>query len=56
MRIARDNGNFVEIATGLTPGERVALNLSNQIDNGDKVAASNGRSATNDRPAPTKTR
>ncbi len=37
VAIARDNGNFVEIASGLTAGDRVALNISNQIANGDRV-------------------
>jgi membrane fusion protein, multidrug efflux system len=37
VAIARDNGNFVEIASGLSAGDRVALNISNQIANGDKV-------------------
>jgi hypothetical protein len=35
--IGRDNGNFVEIASGLTEGERVALNISSQIADGDRV-------------------
>jgi hypothetical protein len=38
VTIARDNGSFVEIATGLSAGERVALNISNQIANGDRVS------------------
>jgi RND family efflux transporter MFP subunit len=37
VTIARDNGKFVEIASGLTAGDRVALNISNQIANGDRV-------------------
>ena len=37
VTIARDNGNFVEIASGLTAGDIVALNISNQIANGDRV-------------------
>ncbi len=35
--IGRDNGNFVELASGLSEGDRVALNISNQIANGDRV-------------------
>jgi multidrug efflux pump subunit AcrA (membrane-fusion protein) len=31
VTIGRDNGNFVEIASGLAEGDRVALNISNQI-------------------------
>jgi RND family efflux transporter MFP subunit len=37
VTIARDNGNFVELASGLSPGEKVALNISNQIADGDRV-------------------
>jgi RND family efflux transporter MFP subunit len=37
VTIARDNGNFVELASGLSPGEKVALNISNQIAGGDRV-------------------
>lgn len=44
--IARDNGKFVEIASGLSAGDRVAVNISNQIGNGDKVAvAEDGKAA-----------
>jgi len=37
VTIARDNGNFVEIASGLSPGDKVALNISNQIVDGGRV-------------------
>ena len=37
VTIARDNGTFVEIASGLAAGDQVALNISNQIANGDRV-------------------
>ena len=37
VTIARDNGNFVEIASGLSAGDRVVLNISNQIADGDRV-------------------
>jgi RND family efflux transporter MFP subunit len=37
VTIARDNGNFVEISSGLSAGDQVALNISNQIANGDRV-------------------
>lgn len=37
VTIARDNGNFVELAAGVAAGDRVALNISNQIADGDKV-------------------
>ena len=37
VTIARDNGHLVEIASGLAGGDRVALNINNQIINGEKV-------------------
>jgi RND family efflux transporter MFP subunit len=37
VTIARDDGNFVEIASGLSAGDQVALNISNQIAEGDRV-------------------
>jgi RND family efflux transporter MFP subunit len=37
VTIARDDGSFVEIASGLSEGDRVALNISNQIADGDRV-------------------
>jgi multidrug efflux pump subunit AcrA (membrane-fusion protein) len=39
VRIGRDDGKFVEIASGLDEGDRVALNISNRIVEGDKVSA-----------------
>jgi RND family efflux transporter MFP subunit len=37
VTIARDNGNLIEIASGLSDGDRVAVNISNQIADGEKV-------------------
>jgi RND family efflux transporter MFP subunit len=37
VTIARDNGNFVEISSGLKEGDKVALNLSSRIVAGEKV-------------------
>jgi RND family efflux transporter MFP subunit len=37
VRIGRDDGNTVEIASGVKEGERVALNINNQIAEGTKV-------------------
>lgn len=37
VKIARDLGNVVEIESGLHDGDLVALNISNQIADGDKV-------------------
>ena len=36
--IASDDGNSVEISSGVSEGERVALNISSRIINGQKVA------------------
>jgi RND family efflux transporter MFP subunit len=37
VQIGRDNGNTVEIESGLAEGDRVALNINNQIEDGSKV-------------------
>jgi RND family efflux transporter MFP subunit len=37
VTIARDNGNFVEISSGLKKGDKVVLNLSTRITDGEKV-------------------
>jgi RND family efflux transporter MFP subunit len=37
VSIARDNGKFVEIASGVAQGDRVAVNISNEIVDGEKV-------------------
>jgi len=39
VTIASDDGNMVSIGTGLSVGEKVALNLSSQITAGAKVRA-----------------
>jgi hypothetical protein len=38
LRIGRDDGKFVEIGSGLDEDDRVALNISNRIVEGDKVS------------------
>jgi RND family efflux transporter MFP subunit len=38
VTIARDDGNVVQIGSGLATGDKVALNLSNQILAGERVA------------------
>jgi RND family efflux transporter MFP subunit len=40
VTIARDDGNFVEIGSGLSPGDKIALNISNEIVDGEKVTVS----------------
>jgi RND family efflux transporter MFP subunit len=37
VTIGRDYGDFVEIESGIAEGEKVALNVSNQIATGDRV-------------------
>ncbi len=37
VRIGRDNGNTIEITSGLSDGDRVVLNINNQIPDGSKV-------------------
>jgi RND family efflux transporter MFP subunit len=51
VSIARDNGKFVEIASGLAEGDRVAVNISNQIVDGEKVSV---REIVEDAPKITK--
>jgi multidrug efflux pump subunit AcrA (membrane-fusion protein) len=38
VAIARDDGNQVELASGVQPGDRLVLNISSQIESGQKVA------------------
>jgi len=40
VTIARDNGNSVEIGSGIAAGDQIALNISNQINDGDLVHVS----------------
>jgi len=41
VSIASDDGDFVDLAGGVSIGEGVALNINSQISNGDKVAINN---------------
>ncbi|MBS0233851.1 MAG: efflux RND transporter periplasmic adaptor subunit [Proteobacteria bacterium] len=41
VTIATDNGDFLDLASGIKVGDRVALNLNSQISDGDKVAINN---------------
>lgn len=38
IKIGRDMGDIIEVSDGLSSGENVALNISNQITDGQKVA------------------
>ena len=42
VSIARDNGNSVELASGVDVGDKVALNIGNQIAQGDTVSVQDG--------------
>jgi RND family efflux transporter MFP subunit len=44
VTIARDDGNMVELGSGLSPGDKVALNISSQISDGETVAVSESES------------
>jgi len=37
VTIARDDGSVVELGSGVAPGDRLALNISSQISDGDTV-------------------
>jgi RND family efflux transporter MFP subunit len=45
VTIARDDGNMVELGSGLSAGDKVALNISSQIGDGDTVAVSESADA-----------
>jgi RND family efflux transporter MFP subunit len=47
--IARDNGNQVELASGVQPGDRLVLNISSQIESGQKVAVNEAAAEPHDR-------
>jgi RND family efflux transporter MFP subunit len=38
VEIARDDGDVVELGSGVSPGDQIVLNISNQIADGEKVA------------------
>ncbi len=51
VAIGRDDGNVVELSSGVAPGERVVLNLSAQVTEGSKVRVINpGRAGADDQP------
>jgi multidrug efflux pump subunit AcrA (membrane-fusion protein) len=47
--IARDNGSQVELSSGVQPGDRLALNISSQIESGQKVAVNAAAADSHDR-------
>jgi RND family efflux transporter MFP subunit len=52
VTIGRDDGSVVELSSGIAPGDRVALNVSSQITDGELVRA---QSVPADKPAPVTT-
>jgi RND family efflux transporter MFP subunit len=48
VMIARDNGSLVELASGVRPGDKLVLNISSQIGEGQTVAVNEPEAA--DRP------
>ncbi len=44
VTIARDEGNLLELGSGVSPGDRLVLNISSQIAPGEAVAVSGGKS------------
>jgi len=54
VTIARDNGNSVEIGSGVKAGDVLALNISSQIAEGDKVEISQSKASPVNAPAPRK--
>jgi len=45
VTIVTDDGEYVDIGSGIRPGEDVALNINSQIGNGDKVAINSSAKA-----------
>jgi hypothetical protein len=45
VTIGADNGNVLELAAGVKVGEKVALNVSSQITDGQKVKPSDASAA-----------
>jgi len=54
VSIARDNGNTVELGSGVKAGDVIALNISNQITDGEKVEISESNEGAANASAPQK--
>lgn len=54
VTIARDNGNTVEIGSGIKAGDVLALNITSQISEGDKVEISQSKEGAANATAPKK--
>ena len=45
VSIGRDDGDSVELSSGVSEGERLVLNISSQLSDGDRVRIGNGADA-----------
>jgi hypothetical protein len=45
VSIGRHNGNFIELASGLSESERVAVNIGSQIADSDRVTVAHDKTA-----------
>jgi membrane fusion protein, multidrug efflux system len=52
VTIARDDGNAVELGSGVSPGDQLVLNVSSQIGTGDLVQVNRAEPAKEPRRAP----
>ena len=52
VTIVHDNGEFVEVGSGLAQGDKAVLNISSQIADGEKVNATNLDKTTSATPSP----
>jgi membrane fusion protein, multidrug efflux system len=55
VTIARDDGNMLELGSGVVAGDKVALNISSQIGEGDVVAINQSAPTTPAPPVPSAT-
>jgi len=49
VTIGRDDGSVVELSSGVAPGDRLVLNVSSQMEPGERVRAQNIQAG---KPAP----
>lgn len=52
VTIASDQGDVVEIGAGVSAGQEVALNIGDQIADGDRVAPSRAKPVVAESPPP----
>jgi RND family efflux transporter MFP subunit len=52
VTISRDNGNLIELASGISAGDKIALNISYQIKSGETVEVHETKDEAVNAPAP----